>query len=852
MGEVYKAHDSRLRRDVAIKVSAARFNERFEREARAVAALNHPNICQVYDVGPDYLVMELIEGPTLADRIKEGPLPVDEALAIAAQIGFALEAAHEKQITHRDLKPGNVKIRPDGVVKVLDFGLAKLGGAQPVTISEDSPTLSMAATQAGMILGTAAYMAPEQAKGKQVDKRADIWAFGVVLYEMVTGKRPFQGDEMVEVLAAVVHGQPDLTAVPAPVRRLIGKCLEKDPNKRLRDMSGMEFLLLEEAAPAPVIAAPLSQASKLPWIAAAALAVVAGVTAWALWPQPKPLLPLTRLEVDLGENVSLAASYGPDTVISPDGSKLVYISAGKMYLLRLDQPQATPLELAGTTGAISPAFSPDSEWIVFGQNGARKIPATGGSPQILNSLTNSRGLDWSADGNIVMGTGQTPLMLFPEAGGEPQPLTKLHAGENFHRWPQFLNGGKAVLFTVSVGGTNGAATIEAVSVKDGARKTLVRGGTFGRYVEASDGTGYLTYVNGATLFAVPFDSAKLEVHGTPAPMLDGIGSADGTGGVRLSFSRTGTLVYRGGIVSGSRVVRFMNSAGATETILDRRDTYSYPRLSPDGQKLLIVATEGGATDLWVYDVKGGRSTRLTIGVGTTFIPLWTPDGRYIVYQGVGGMYWTRSDGGSQPQQLTQSKNIQYPYSFTPDGTRLAFMEVAPTTSYDIWTVPLETSIAGLKAGTPEKLLDTAAEERHPAISLDGHWMAYTSNETGKYEVYVRRYPDTGGKWTVSSGGGHYPLWSKNGHDLFYRTEEAQVMVARYTIQGDSFIADPPRKFADKKLALITANGSYDLAPDGRIVGLFPTEDEGSNRAQSHVTFLINFADEIRRRVGNGK
>ena len=274
MGEVYKAHDPRLRRDVAIKVSAARFNERFEREARAVAALNHPNICQIYDVGPNYLVMELIEGPTLGDRIKEGAIPVDEALAIAAQIGAALEAAHEKTITHRDLKPGNIKLRPDGVVKVLDFGLAKLGGPQPTTISEDSPTLSMAATQAGMILGTAAYMSPEQAKGKPVDKRADIWAFGVVLYEMVTGKRPFEGDEMVEVLAAVVHGQPDLSAVPQRVRRLLGKCLEKDPNKRLRDMSGMEFLLVEEA-PAPVVApaAPVATRRVWPWAAATALAL---------------------------------------------------------------------------------------------------------------------------------------------------------------------------------------------------------------------------------------------------------------------------------------------------------------------------------------------------------------------------------------------------------------------------------------------------------------------------------------------------------------------------------------------------------------------------------------------------
>ena len=444
------------------------------------------------------------------------------------------------------------------------------------------------------------------------------------------------------------------------------------------------------------------------------------------------------------------------------------------------------------------------------------------------------------------------LLKLSEAGGEAQPISKaVAAGNSFHRWPQFLNGGRDVLFNLSTGG-NGGDSIDVVSVKDGTRKTLLRGGNFGRYVEASDGTGYLTYVNGGTLFAVPFDSAKLEVRGNPAPVLDGVGSLDTFGGARLSFSRTGTLVYRGGANVATRVVRFMNAAGATETILDRRDNYTYPRLSPDGQKLSIVGTEGGSSDIWVYDVKGGRSTRLTIGVGTTFAPIWTPDGRYIVYQGVGGLYWVRSDGGSQPQQLTKSRNIQYPYSFTPDGKRMAYMEVAPTTTYDIWTVPLEVTSSGLKIGMPEKLLDTAAEERHPEFSPDGHWLAYTSNETGKYEVYVRRFPDTGGKWTVSAGGGHYPRWSQNGHDLFYRTEDGQVMVTRYTIKGDAFASDPPHKFADKKLASLASNGSYDVAPDGRIVGLFSAEDEGASRAQSHVTFLINFADEIRRKVGTGK
>ena len=850
MGEVYRGHDPRLRRDVAIKTSAERFSERFEREARAVAALNHPNICQIYDVGPNYLVMEYIEGPTLADRIKEGALPLDEALPIAEQIAAALEAAHEKAITHRDLKPANIKVKPDGVVKVLDFGLAKIGGPQPTKISEDSPTLSMAATLAGTILGTAAYMSPEQAKGKPVDKRADIWAFGVVLYEMVTGTRPFQGEEMVEILAAVVHGTPDLSPAPEKVRRLLAKCLEKDPKKRLRDMSGMEFLLTGEQ---PIAIAPPvpAKSSNLGWIAAGVIALIGAGGAWALWPQPKPLLPMTRLEVDLGENVAPSGSVGPDVAISPDGSTLAYVSANHIFALRLDRLDAKPVDVSGT-GSGQPEFSPDGNWIAFNGAGLKKVAITGGTPLLLANTAGTRGLTWNLDGSLIAALNSVGGLNKVDGSAELKPVTTLLEGEVSQRWPQVLPGGQAVIFTSSKNTTSyDTASIELQSLKDGQRKTLARGGMFGRVVAASNGAMYLTYVNRGTLFAMPFDANALEVRGAATPVLDGVGYNSGDGSALLSFSHTGTLVYRSRSSTGSRIVQFMNAAGRTETILAKPDNYTYPRLSPDGTRLMIVGTEGGGTDVWVYDLKGSRSTRLTIGVGSNLTPTWTPDGKNVVYQGPGGMFWTRADGGSQPQQLTQSKNLQYPSSFAPDGKRMAFLEISPTTSYDLWTVPMETTSAGLKAGIPEKFLVTNAQDRHPAFSPDARWLAYASNETGQTEVYVRAFPDTGGRWTVSAGGGHYPIWSKNGRELFYRTEDGQVMVTNYSAKGDTFSSDQPHKFADKKLAVLQTNGTYDVAPDGRIVGLFPSEAApGAERAQSHVTFLINFADEIARRVGS--
>ncbi|MSO83784.1 MAG: serine/threonine protein kinase [Acidobacteria bacterium] len=497
MGEVYRATDTRLGREVAIKFSAERFSDRFEREARAVAALNHPSICTLYDVGPTYLVMELVEGPTLAERIAQGAIPLAEALGLARQIAAGLEEAHEKGITHRDLKPGNIKVKPDGTVKVLDFGLAKLTGPaeaghyvrggdgrggddRSVRLQPDltaSPTITSPAamTQAGMILGTAAYMAPEQAKGKPVDKRADIWAFGVVLYEMITARRPFQGDDIGDVLTAVIKEEPKWDGVPMRVRPLLQRCLEKDPKKRLRDISGVGLLL--DAAPPP----PAAKAGVLWKAAAASLIVVTAALGATLWRITRPIeQPLVRLDVDLGADVSLGSPQGSDAIISPDGSRLVYVSQNRLFTRRLDQPNA--VELAGTQGAFAPFFSPDGQWVAFFATGElKKASVEGGATIALCGAKGGRGGSRGEDGNIIASLNANTLSSVPAAGGQPVAITELVAGEVTHRWPQILPGGEAVLFTA---GTRplayDEANIEVLSLRDRRRKTLQRGGTHGR------------------------------------------------------------------------------------------------------------------------------------------------------------------------------------------------------------------------------------------------------------------------------------------------------------------------------------------------------------------------------------
>jgi len=853
MGEVYRAHDPRMGRDVAIKVSAERFSDRFEREVHAVAALNHANICHIYDVGPNYLVMELVEGPTLADRIKGGALPLEEALTVARHIADALEAAHEKGIIHRDLKPGNIKITPDGVVKVLDFGLAKIAEcAATAQNRENSPTLTIDDTRAGQILGTAAYMSPEQARGTTVDKRADIWAFGVVLYEMVTGRRLFTGETISDTLVAVLKEEPNWERVPARAQRLLRSCLEKDPKRRLRDI-GDAWRSLEDA-PASTLQSRASTSNYRPWLTWAvpgALALTVMVLSVLLWRATRPIdRPMARLDVDLGPDVSLSSFAGADAILSPDGNRLAYVSHNRLFTRRLDQEQA--IELPGTEGADAPFFSHDGQWVAFfAGNKLKKVSIAGGATTVLCNAPSGLGGSWGEDNvisaalNVVGG-----LSRIPASGGAPLPLTELDRarGETTHRWPQFLPGGKAVLFTAHNQQISGfdEAGIKVMALGDRHQKTLVRGGTYGRYLP----TGHLLYVNRGTLFAVPFDIGSLEVRGSPVSLLNQV-AYDISGGARFEVSRTGTLVYENGGAQGRAVnLYLLESDGKTRALPVKPGNYGRPSFSPDGQRLAMDIAEGSRSDIWIYDLRRHGTARLTWDGNVNQLPVWTPDGRYIVFQDQEGLSWARADGAGKPQPLlrTKSTTVQM-WSFAPDGKRLAYFELDPATAFHLWTVPLETDDRGLRAGQPEVFLQTSSDERHPAFSPDGRWLAYSSTESGGFQVYVRAFPDKGGKWQISTSGGVYPAWSRTGRQLFFESLDNQIMVADYTVEGDSFIQDQPRVWSEIRLANLGLFKNFDIAPDGKhIVALLPPEGGEAQQSRRHVIFLMNFFDELRRRL----
>jgi Tol biopolymer transport system component len=881
MGEVYRARDTRLGRDVAVKVSAEKFSDRFEREARSIAALNHPNICILHDVGPNYLVMELIEGPTLADRIKQGPIPLEESLGIARQIAAALDAAHDKGIVHRDLKPANIKITHEGPVKVLDFGLAKAGGSAPVSSSpEVSPTISVAATQAGVILGTAAYMSPEQARGKVVDKRADIWAFGVVLYEMLTGKRVFQGEDLTDTLASVVKERPDLSAVPAKVRGLIERCLEKDPKKRLRDIGDMELLLAEP--PAPILSKAPRRGGWL-WMAAGLMTAAAAVFGIALWRAIQLVdRPLVRLDVDLGADVSMPVVGAINAVeISPDGTRLVYVSgaipgapnpgtATKLFTRRLDQPKAT--ELPGTQGARAPFFSPDGQWVgFFSGNKLNKIAVEGGAVVPLGDIRAFIGGSWGEDGSIIVSEGGSGrgLLRIPAAGGPPETVAALGSGELGLFFPQILPGGKAILFA-AVTSDVGKNTVEVLTLTDRHRKIVARGGASPRYLPSSNGAssgtvGHLVYLNRATMFAIPFDLDKLETRGTAVPVLDDVAYAASSGLGQFAFSGAasghGTLVYRrssGGAASGMRTLQWVypdaGPGAKKEPLRAKPGLYQGLSLSPDGKRIALTVVEGGSSDIWVHDPQRGTMTRLTFGGAGSPWQTWSPDGRYVLFESFGkGIFQARADGAGQPQALIESKTRLVPWSFTPDGKRLAYDDYGAGNS-QIWTAPLEEQGGQLKAGKPEQFLKSGFSDQVRAFSPDGRWLVYESNLSGNSEVYVRAFPPPssgqGGQWLVSNSGGTFPRWSRNGHDLLYMSGD-QIMAGSYTVKGDTFVAGEPRVWIGRIGAVLGT--SWDVAPDGkRVLVAAPVESAEAPKQEHEIVMLQNFFDELRRKVPVGK
>jgi len=878
MGQVYRATDTKLKRQVAIKTlppSLAADHDRlarFQREAEVLASLNHPNIAGIYGLeesgGITALVMELVEGDDLSRRIARGAIPLDEALPIARQIAEALEAAHEQGIIHRDLKPANIKVRADGTVKVLDFGLAKAmeptAGLSPS--ASMSPTVTTPAmTHAGMILGTAAYMSPEQARGKTVDKRADIWAFGAVLFEMMTGNKPFPGEDVSHVLARVIERDPEWSALPPALPPALGaylrRCLVKDPRQRVRDIGDVRLALegvFETVAPHPTAFGPRptsAAARALPWAVAAAFAVVA-MLLWAPWRTQTPVdRPLVRLDVDLGSEVSLPAPGRASSVsISPDGTRLVYASGtpSRLFMRRIDQPKAT--ELPGTQGAAAPFFSPDGQWIGFISSAkVNKISVEGGAVVPVGSEA-AVGANWAADGNIFIAARN--LLRIRDGGGVPETVAELRGGERALLNPEILPGGNAILFAADNPGPVDKTTIEAVTLADRQRKTLVQGGASPRYLATGNGTGHLLYVNQATLFAIRFDLNTLTTRGTAVPVVDDV-AHETLGGVgQFDVSRTGTLVYRKAIGGASSLttLQWVDAAGRREPLPAKPGAYQDLNLSPDGTQVALLVLDGGSEDIWVYDIHRDAMRRLTFG-GAVYRSLrWSPDGRLVIFSSVGnGIFEARADGASQPQALMPSKvfpvgRVPWPGSFTPDGKRLAYHE---NPGQNIWTVPVADEGGHLKGGTPEPFLKSTFTGSNPSFSPDGRWLAYQSNESGTNEVYVGAFPPPtsgqGGRWQISNNGGTFPRWFRTGHDLLYQSGD-QILIASYTVKGDTFVAEKPRVWIAR-----LGGTQWDLAPDGkRVAVVTPVGSADAPKQEHEVVFIQNFFDELRRRVPLGK
>jgi len=892
MGEVYRARDTRLNRDVALKLLPDAFAAdadrvaRFEREAHVLASLNHPHIAAVYGLEDApattsttspagharvALVMELVDGNDLSEKLKglrpEGSgIPLDEALPIAKQIAEALEAAHEQGIVHRDLKPANIKVRADGTVKVLDFGLAKAldpgAGAAGAALSM-SPTLSVHATAAGIILGTAAYMSPEQAAGRPVDRRTDLWSFGAVVMEMLTGRPVFAGQSVSEVLASVLKTEPDWTALPAatpaPLERLLRRCLEKDRRRRL-DSAAAARLEIEEAANPATLTNPAAQIPTNPKsrisnpIVGAAVIAGAALLLWAPWRADRTVdRPLVRLDVDLGADVSLPipGQAGTSVAISPDGTRLVYVSGTppKLFIRRLDQAKA--VELPGTQGATAAMFSPDGQWIAFATVGGRasKISIEGGAVVPIAAMA-ARDSAWGDDGAEFF---TWDLRRMPGGGGAPEPLAQAETGGLALGEAQLLPGGKAILFSADYPGPVDRTTIFAVTLADRRKKMVMRGGASPRFLVTRAGGGHLIYVNRATLFGIPFDLDALETRGTAVPLLEDVAHETLVGEGQFDVSRTGTLVYRKSTGSQAleKTLQWLDASGRREALRARPALVQDISLSPDGRLIALTIDDGANTDLWIYDPQRDAMTRATFGGKAYRNPLWSPDGRYIVFSDVGnGLVAVRADGATQPQPLTQRTFYQTPSSFTLDGRRLAYGE---TRGNGIWTIAIEERDGQLKAGAPELFVKSGSNEALPAFSPDGRWIAYQSDESGATEVYVRPFPPPasgqGGRRQVSSGGGRRPHWSRSGHDLLYESAD-QILAAAYAVKGDTFVAEKPRVWIPKLGAASSANGvPWDLAPDGRRV-LVVTRPAPVDAAvpEHEIVIVQNFFDELRRRV----
>ncbi len=864
MGEVYRASDTNLKRSVAIKVLPAALADdpdrmaRFQREAEVLAALNHPNIAAIYGLertsGVTALVMELVEGATLAERVARGPMPLDESIGIAQQLADALEAAHEQGIVHRDLKPANIKVRNDGTVKVLDFGLAKAlepaGTAAVPAGASMSPTMTSPAvmTGVGVILGTAAYMSPEQARGKPVDKRSDIWAFGCVLFEMLSGRRPFDGDDVAESVAAVLMRAPDWealpTGIPAPIRRLLASCLEKDRRQRPGDIAVAKWLLHEPHGPGIDTPRPPPEEAQRTGRRFLFLASTAGLLFVALIAATVARLttrsapsPVIRTMLAIGDQITDPAERQPIS-LSRDGQSVAFVANGQLQLRTLDSFEIKTLP--GTTGAQSPFFSPDGQWIGF-FDGTRllKISIHGGAPIALcASIGGPSSASWGPGFIVFSPAASQSLLSVPDSGGEPQVVAgPQEPGQGAFRDPEVLPGGQAIIFTMT-----GTSEIAAQSLKTHQHRVLIPGGVQARYVSS----GHLVYMSGAALMAMSFDARSLQVTGTPSRVLDGLRYSESGHGL-FSVSTSGALIYAPGGLEPAALqqLEWVDRSGVAVPVPVPARDYSQFSLSPDGTRLATtVSNGGGSIDVWAYGLGRNTATRLTFA-GTNRYPIWSPDSARVAYtsnreSGIVEVFETAADGSGGERQLTHCAakgNSCLPDGYSPDGQFLIFHAITPSRSADLWVMP-RGDFAKARA-----LLDSPALEEEGRVSPDGRWLAYISTESGRFEVYVRSFRGQSGKWQISTDGGLEPLWSPTGKELFFRTGSKLLTVA---VKSDpTFVPGTPQVLFEKPfLAANFPLGTSGISPDGQKFLLLQLI--GQSQSITQVNAVLNWSEELKR------
>jgi eukaryotic-like serine/threonine-protein kinase len=878
MGEVWRARDTKLGREVAIKVLPEHFADdeerlrRFEREAKTLASLNHPNVAQIFGVDQIgdtcFLVLELVPGEALDERLGRGPLPLDEALDVCRQIAEGLEAAHESGVIHRDLKPANIRLTPEGKVKVLDFGLAK-----PVSDGQrGSGTDSVLSTEAGRLLGTPTYMAPEQARGKPIDKRVDIWAFGCVLYECLTAKRAFGGETLTDVLATVLHAELDLATlpagVPAHVRQLLGRCLAKDPRQRLRDIGDARLVLERSGAvgePAESVRGS-ALGRTLPWGLAAllglALAVVSvrafgGLRAWSPDAASSTRGPLhVALALPPGDEVAQIREL--PLALSPDGTLAAYVGRNangtQLYLRPL--AQAEPRPIAGTEMAKSPFFSPDGRWLgFFAQGKLKKVTVGGTALQVLADAPFARGGCWSVDDTLYFApTNVSGIWRVPAAGGPATELTRLDpaAGEISHRWPQALPDGKSLLISIWTGpGADERQIVLQELATNGDRSVLVRGGDTPRFLAP----GHLLYGRLDALYAVPWEPSRRTLEGVVPITLPECPRLDGEGVSAFALSTDGTLAYLpGGPARRAHRVVWVDHSGRTEPLPLKERDFQSATLSPDGRQA-ILQVEEGTGGLWLHDFARQTLTPFATSGGSSQAPVWTPDGKRVIYRGTRAgyrnLYWKAADGTGEEERLTLKAGVvQTPTSVSPDGRWLVFDENVQAAG-EIWLLSLEGgrvpaapgshpgSQESVAAGTPRILVEGLNGQFAP----DGRWIAYVSTVSGREEIYVQPFPGPGPRQPISSGGGDEPLWSKDGKELYFTTLDQLLAVDVATTP--TFSAGPPRVLFDGRYReSVNGNTPYSVSADGQ--RFLRVQQVQPDRAVTHIDLVLGWRAELER------